>query len=248
MSLSSPFICFEINRRNFLQTHFVSGRKSLGKFSSLVLLSCLRRSDNGQVKLFASTRKPLLWWVGEIMVSNFVFGSAREDFHLAIESYVNSVLIALREFSDKKGETKHNTCRLWKRSSTSTTCLCYWLVWMWFYFARKRFAPFSTCLQSLDWHQIALPTAADVQKYIGFRQSSLETTFLPRICMSIKARRKEISLMRNCFLCSLPSGGLNSFLRDKRKVFWLVLGKQAAAAMLPNIEDNNNFLSASQTK
>lgn len=34
-------------------------------------------------------------------------GSAREDFHLAIESYVNSVLIALREFSDKKG--KQNT-------------------------------------------------------------------------------------------------------------------------------------------
>lgn len=248
MSLSSPFICFEINRRNFLQTHFVSGRKSLGKFSSLVLLSCLRRSDNGQVKLFASTRKPLLWWVGEIMVSNFVFGFCTRR--------LSSCHRVLRKFSfncfakvfGQKRETKHNICRLWKRSSTSTTCLCYWLVWMWFYFARKRFAPFSTCLQSLDWHQIALPTAADVQKYIGFRQSSLETTFLPRICMSIKARRKEISLMRNCFLCSLPSGGLNSFLRDKRKVFWLVLGKQAAAAMLPNIEDNNNFLSASQTK
>lgn len=80
-------------------------------------------SDNGQVKLFASTRKPLLWWVGEIMVSNFVFGFCTRR----LSSYENSVLIALQEFLGQKRETKHNTCRLWKRSSTSTTCLCYWL-------------------------------------------------------------------------------------------------------------------------
>lgn len=216
MSLSSPFICFEINRGNFFKHISCPVVNRLASFrASFYFRSCLR-SDNGQVK-FASTQKPLPWWVGEVMVSNFVFCTRRL-------SSCHQVLLKFGfnrfgRVSGKKGKQNTTLAACGKGQAHQPHGLYYWVVSECDFVLRETFRSLLNMPATSRLAPNLSPTTP-LFKVHRFRLSSLERTFLPRICMDIKASRREISLMRNCFLCSLPSGGLN-FLQDKRKVFWL---------------------------